>query len=78
MQPLCRPAHRRRSHVNNIICVADHIEIVLDDKHRRPIVHECLKDTEQRLYVQRVQSDGRLIKMNTESDCPPPISLASF
>ena len=35
---------------------------MFNDEHSRPVIDQRLKYAKQRLYIQRMQSDGRLIK----------------
>ena len=60
------------SHINDIIRIADHIQIMFDHNHRCPMIHQCLKDMKQCLNIQRMQPYGRFIKDKYR------ISLASF
>ena len=39
------------SHINDIIGIADHIQIMFNDKYRCPIVYQRLKYLQQDLYI---------------------------
>ena len=38
-------------HIDEIICAADHIQIMFNDKYRCPIVYQRLKYLQQGLYI---------------------------
>ena len=50
------------THVDDIVGIADHVKIVLDDHDRCAVVDQCLKNAQQHLHVERVQADGRLVE----------------
>ena len=39
------------SHINDVIGIADHIQIMFNDKYRCPIVYQRLKYLQQGLYI---------------------------
>ena len=51
-----------RSHVDDIIGVADDVEVVLDHDHRRAACQKRLEHAEQHPHVERMQPDGRLVE----------------
>ena len=65
-------------HINDIICVAYHIQVMLDDNDRRPARYEPVKNSQQRLHIQRMQADGRLIENKHRSVLLPPHLRGQF
>ena len=51
-----------RSHVNNIICHLYHIQIMLDNDYRIPLVYQPFKHGHQYADVFKVKSCGRFVK----------------
>lgn len=49
-------------HIDEIICAADHIQIMFNNDDRCSIIDQRCKYLKQGFYVLWVQSDGRLIK----------------
>ena len=41
-----------RTHIDDIICVSDHIQIVFYHDYGCPLIHKCLEHLKQCLYVQ--------------------------
>ena len=66
------------AHVDQVIGVADHIQIMLDHHHGGAVADQCLKHPQQGAHIQRVQADGGLIKHKDAVPLGRPISLASF
>ena len=48
--------------VHEIVGVADHIQIVLNDHHSGSAVNETLEHAQQGTHIQRVQADGGLVE----------------
>ena len=51
-----------RSHVDDVIGVADHIQIMLNDNNGGALFNQRTENGKQRLHIQRVQTDSRFIK----------------
>ena len=51
-----------RSHVDHIVRIFDHIQVVFNDDNGRTVMKKRLKDAQQNLHIQRMQPDRRLIK----------------
>ena len=51
-----------RAHINNITGAPDHIQVMLDDDNRGPLLDQRLKYGKERPHIQRVKADGRLIE----------------
>ena len=50
------------AHVNDIVGIADYIQIVLNHDHCRTVFDKFAENFEQSPDIQRMQSDGRLIE----------------
>ena len=50
------------AHVDDVVRIADDVQVMLDDHHSRTIVQQGLEHPQQHLHIQRVQADGRLVK----------------
>ena len=50
------------AHVNDIVGIADYIQIVLNHDHCRAVFDKFAENFEQSPDIQRMQSDGRLIE----------------
>ena len=61
-----------RAHIDDIIRIAYHIQVVFDDHYGSPPVNQGLENAQQYLHIQRMQPDGRFVE-NEHG-----ISLASF
>ena len=59
------------AHIYDIIRIAYHIKIMLNDNHGGAAFKKRLKYAQQHLHIQRMQTDGRLVKDKNGS-------LASF
>ena len=53
---------RDRPHVDDVVGVADDVQVMLNDDHRRAVLDERLKHAQKRAHVQRMQPDGRLVE----------------
>ena len=51
-----------RPHVDHPVGVAYHIQVMLYDDYRGPVVDQGLEDSKQTLYIQRMQSYRRLVE----------------
>ncbi len=51
-----------RSHIDHIVRVPDHIKIMFDNNDSSAVIDQAPEHMQQRLYIQRVQTDGRFIK----------------
>ena len=51
-----------RSHIDHIVRVSDHIKIMFDNDDSSAVFDQAPEYMQQRLYIQRVQADGRFIK----------------
>ena len=49
-------------HVDNVIRVSYHVEVVLDYNNGRAVIKQSLKYPEQYLHVKRVQTDTRFVE----------------
>ena len=65
-------------HIDEIICAADHIQIMFNNDDRCSIIDQRCKYLKQGFYVLWVQSDGRLIKNKNRICLLATHSLASF
>ena len=54
-----------RAHIDDIIRIAYHIQVVFDDHYGSPPVNQGLENAQQYLHIQRMQPDGRFV----ENDC---------
>ena len=61
-----------RSHVDHPVGVAYHIQVMLDDDYRGPVVYQCLEDSKQAPDIQRMQSYRRLIEYEKRIVLPAP------
>ena len=61
-----------RSHVDQIIGVGNHVEIVLNHDYRRPFLHSSVKDHKQGADVQWMQADRRFIEDEDRVFLLPP------
>ena len=59
------------SHIENVVGIAYNVEVMLDDNDGRTARHERLEHTEQRLYIERMQTDCRLIENEYRALLPP-------
>ena len=51
-----------RTHVNDVVRVADHVQVVLNDDHGGPLLDKVLEYLQQGHDIQGVQADGRLVQ----------------
>ena len=51
-----------RAHINDVVCVADHIQVMLNDDDGGAVLDQGLEHAEQNLHIGGVQADGGLIK----------------
>ena len=51
-----------RAHVDHVVGIGDHVEVVLDHQHGAALVDEPLEDAQQHLDVERVQPDRGLVE----------------
>ena len=51
-----------RPHINDVVGIPDHIQIMLNDDDGRAARQQRLKYAQQHPHIQRVQADGRLVK----------------
>ena len=60
---ICPPASAAaRSHVDYIVRIFDHIQVVFNDDNGRTVMKKRLKDAQQNLHIQRMQTDGGLVE----------------
>lgn len=50
------------THVDDVVSVADHIQVVLDDHHRGPVLDQRLEHTQQGSHIQGVQANRWLVE----------------
>ena len=50
------------THIDDVIGVSYHVEVVLNHDYGCAAVYQALKYPEQRFHVQGMQADGRLVK----------------
>ena len=50
------------THVDNVIGIADYVQIMFDNNNRGAVFNKFLKNFHQGLNVERMQADGRFIK----------------
>lgn len=68
-----------RAHVDDVVGIFNHIQVVFDDKDGGSVFNQRLEYTEENLDIRRVKTDRRLIEgPKTVSSWAFPISLASF
>ena len=51
-----------RAHINDVVCVADHIQVMLNDDDGGAVLDQGLEHAEQNLHIGGMQADGGLIK----------------
>ncbi len=67
-----------RAHINDVVCVADHIQVMLNDDDGGAVLDQGLEHAEQNLHIRGCRPMVGSSKTNRESDWALPISLASF
>lgn len=67
-----------RAHIDDIIRIAYHIQVVFDDHYGSPPVNQGLENAQQYLHIQRMQPDGRFVENEHGIRLHSPHSLASF
>ena len=50
------------AHIDDIVGVVDHVQIVLNDDNGRAAVQQGLENAQQHPHIQRMQADRRLVK----------------
>ena len=50
------------THINEVVRVADHIQVMLNDNDGGSVLNQGLEHAEQNLHIGGVQADGGLIK----------------
>ena len=73
-----RPAHRRGTHVDDIVGVGNHVQVVFDDDYCRSLVDEALKNRNELRTSKGCKPIVGSSKTKSASSCPLPISAASF
>ena len=48
--------------INDVVGGFDHVQIVLDNQHRVPRVHQFLQHLDELVHIRRVQAGGRLVQ----------------
>ena len=51
-----------RTHVDDVVGISDHVEVMLDHHDRRPAVDQLLEDPEKHLHVAGMQADGGFVE----------------
>ena len=51
-----------RAHINDVVRVADHIQVMLNDDDGGSVLNQGLEHAKQNLHIGGVQADGGLIK----------------
>ena len=49
-------------HVDDVVGVGDHVQVVLDDHDGGAVLDELLQHADERFHVERVQPDGGLVE----------------
>ena len=60
------------THVDDIVRIANYVQIMLDDNNSCTAFYQSVKDQQKRLHIQRVQTDGRLVKDKYRGVLLPP------